>query len=124
MGAVTVLVIDDEEMVSNISRVMLERLGYHVLTARNGNEAIDITKNHEGVIDVAILDIVLPDMSGDVLHPIIKEARPDMKVIVCSGYAPNGAVQGILDAGARGFLQKPFTLNTLSEKLQEVLKEK
>ena len=120
-GTGTILVIEDEDVVIDVIGPMLERLGYSMLAAKTGTEAVDIAKTFEGGIDLAILDIVLPDMGGTEVYPLIMEARPDMKVIVCSGYTLDGPAQEILDAGAQDFIQKPFSLNILSEKLKEVL---
>ncbi|MDY6853218.1 MAG: PAS domain S-box protein [Thermodesulfobacteriota bacterium] len=117
----TVLVIEDEEVVMEVTREMLEELGHSVLEARTGNEAIDIVLNFESDIDLALLDIKLPDMDGGEIYPFIKEARPKMKVLVCSGYALNGPIEEILASGAQGFIQKPFSFATLREKLKEVL---
>ena len=72
-------------------------------------------------LTLALLDIKLPDMEGGRIYPLIMEARPDLKVIVCSGYSIHGPAQDILDAGAEGFIQKPFSIVTLAEKLKEVL---
>ncbi len=117
----TLLVIEDEDVVIDVIGPMLERLGYSILVAKTGTEAIEIARTFDGDIDLAILDIVLPDMGGKEVYPLIMEARPDMKVIVCSGYSLDGPGQEILDAGAQAFIQKPFSLKTLSEKLKEVL---
>ncbi len=100
---------------------MLKRLGYQVVVAKTGKEALHITETFNGQIDLALLDIKLPDIEGEKLYPLIMEARPDLKVIVSSGFAIEGPAQAILDAGARGFIQKPFSLATLAEKLEAVL---
>jgi len=123
-GAGTVLIIEDEEMVMHVNRKLLERLGYHVLGAKTGREAINIAKTFDGDIDLAILDIVLPDMGGKAIYPLIMEARPNLKVIVCSGYPFDGPAREILNAGAQDFIEKPFLLTTLSEKLKKVLEGK
>jgi len=123
-GAGTILVIEDEEMVMDITRALLERLDYRVLVAKTGNEAINIVKTFDGDIDLAILDIVLPDMNGKSIYPRIMEARPNLKVLVCSGYSIDGPAQEILNAGAQDFIQKPFSMAKLSEKLKEVLEGK
>ena len=123
-GTGTILMIEDEEMIMNVTHKILERFGYRFLGARNGKEAIDIAKTFDGDIDLALLDIKLPDMDGGKIYPLIKEARPDMKVIVCSGYAIDGPVQEILDEGAEGFIQKPFTLREISRELKKVLEGK
>jgi len=118
-GTGTVLVIEDEEMVMDVTCSLLEKLGYRILGAKTGKEAVNIAKTFDGDIDLAILDIVLPDMGGKDIYPLIMEARPNLKVIVCSGYSIDGPAQEILDAGALGFLQKPFSIEVLSEKLKE-----
>jgi two-component system cell cycle sensor histidine kinase/response regulator CckA len=117
----TILVIEDEEAVIDVSRAMLEHLGFNILEARSGAEALKVARSHDGPIDLALLDIGLPDMDGRKLYPLIKEARPDMKAIVSSGYAIEGPAQEILMAGAEGWIQKPYTFQAFSEKVSEVL---
>jgi len=123
-GSGTILMIEDEDVVVEVTQAMLERLGYRVMVAKTGKDAIHITKTFDGQIDLALLDIKLPDMEGGKVYPLIMEARPDLKVIVFSGYAIDGPARKILDAGAQDFIQKPFSLATLSEKLKEVLGRK
>ena len=89
--------------------------------AKTGKEAIEIAQTSEKAIDLAILDLVLPDLGGKDVYPLITKARPDMAVIVTSGYTLEGPAKEIMDAGAGGFLQKPFTINQLSEILDAVL---
>ena len=120
-GSGTILMIEDEDVVIEVTQAMLERLGYRVMVAKTGKDAIHITETFNGQIDLALLDIKLPDMEGGKVYPLIMEARPDLKVIVFSGYAIEGPARKILDAGAQDFIQKPFSLATLSEKLTEVL---
>jgi signal transduction histidine kinase/ActR/RegA family two-component response regulator/HAMP domain-containing protein len=120
-GAATILVIEDEEMLLNMIRSMLEMKGYLVLGAKTGKEALDMAQAFSGDIDLALLDMKLPDMAGAKLYPMIKQARPNLKVIVCTGYSLNGPARKILNAGAQGFIQKPFSLNTLTSKVEEVL---
>ncbi|MCJ7686754.1 MAG: PAS domain S-box protein [Desulfobacteraceae bacterium] len=122
-GKGTILVIDDEEDVMKITQSALEKLGYRVLTARTGKESVEIAESFEGAIDLAMLDIRLPDMSGVRVYPLIMEARPDLKVIVFSGYSIDGPVQEVLDAGADDFLQKPFSIESMSQKLNEVFED-
>ncbi len=121
-GAGTILVIEDEEVTCDVTETLLKHLGYSVLIAQNGAEAVSLAKTYEDEIDLALLDIGLPDMKADQLYSLITKARPDMKVVVCSGYSIDGPVQRILDAGAHGFIQKPYTLATLSMKLKKALK--
>jgi PAS domain S-box-containing protein len=121
-GTGTILVIEDEDVVIDVISRMLEMLGYRMLLAKSGKAAVDIARGYDGDIDLAILDIVLPDMGGKQVYPLVMEARPSLKVIVCSGYAVDGPAQEILNAGAQDFIQKPFSFETLSEKLKEVLR--
>ena len=120
-GTGTILLIEDEDMIIDVIQAILEQLGYRVMTAKTGEDAIQIARSFDGDIDLALLDIKLPDMEGGKVYPRIMESRPYLKVIVCSGYAIDGPAQKILDSGAQGFLQKPFSISSLSEKLKEVL---
>ena len=121
-GTGTILIIEDEEMVMIVCRTILEKLGYQVLEAKTGQEAINVVKIFNGNIDLAILDIRLPDMNGNAVYPFLVEARPNLKVIVMSGYSLDSTARKILNAGAQDFLQKPFSIAVLSEKLKKVLK--
>lgn len=123
-GSGTILVIDDEEGIAAVCRTMLERMGYRVLVAGTGQEAVDTINNFDGDINLALLDILMPDMSGEIIYPLLMKARPGLKVIVCSGYSIDGPAQKILDAGAEDFMQKPFTMADLSEKLKKALRGK
>jgi len=124
MGEGTILVIEDEEVLVELFKQILEMLGYRVLEAETGKQAVEFAKTFDGQIDLALLDIKLPDMDGGRVYPLIMEARPDMKVIVCSGYSIDGPAQEILDAGAEGFIQKPFLIAPFAEKIKEVLEGK
>ncbi|MDM8543650.1 response regulator [Desulfococcaceae bacterium HSG9] len=121
-GRGTILVIEDEEIVMAVNRVMLENLGYRVLEANTGLEAIDIVKTFDGRIDLVLLDFLLPDINGDEVYPLLMEARPDLKVLVISGFAIDGPVKKILEAGAQGFIQKPSSKAKLAERLKRILK--
>ncbi len=120
-GTGTILVIEDEEAIMDLDRQLLERTGYRVLEARTGKEAVDLARTFDGNIDLALLDIKLPDMGGEKVYPLLMKARPDLKVIVCSGYSIDGPVQEILDAGDQAFVQKPFSPGSFSEKIKEIL---
>jgi len=123
-GSGTILMIEDEDVVIEVTQAMLEWLGYRVMVAKTGKDAIHIAETFDGQIDLALLDIKLPDMEGGKVYPHIMKARSNLKVIVFSGYAIEGPARKILDAGAQDFIQKPFSLSTLSEKLKEVLEGK
>ena len=120
-GNGTILLIEDEEIVRDVSREILEKMGYRVLEAENGKRAIDIARSLDQDIDLAILDILLPDMGGEAIYPLLMDARPNLKVVVYSGYALDETAKRILSAGAQGFLQKPFSIDTLSETLNGLL---
>ena len=120
-GTGTILIVEDEEQVMDVTRTILKRLGYHVLTARTGMEGVNIGRSYDGDIDLAIIDIYLPDMRGDVIYKLLMKARNNLKVIICSAYAFDDPAQKILNAGAQAFIQKPFRLATLSEKVKNVL---
>ena len=123
-GSGTILMIEDEDVVIEVTQAMLEMLGYLVMVAKTGKDAIHIAETFDGQIDLALLDIKLPDMEGGKVYPLIMEARPNLKVIVFSGYSIDGPARKILDAGAQDFIQKPFSIATLSEKLKEVLEDR
>ena len=120
----TILIVEDEEAEEGITRAILEKLGYYVLEVKTGMEAINLARAFDGEIDLAFLDIVLPDMGCEELYALLMEALPNLKVILCSGYSNDTLVQKVLDEGAQAFIQKPFTVATVSEKLEEVLEGK
>ena len=120
-GTGTILMIEDEDVVIEVTQAMLEMLGYRVMVAKTGKDAIHIAETFDGQIDLALLDIKLPDTNGRNLYPLIMEVRSNLKVIVSSGYSIDGPAREILDAGAQDFIQKPFSIAALSEKLKAVL---
>jgi nitrogen-specific signal transduction histidine kinase/CheY-like chemotaxis protein len=119
----TALIVEDEHLVMEVNRTIVEKLGYHVLEARTGEEAINLAKSYEGRIDFILLDVILPDMDGSHIYPLLIEARPGIKVIVCSGFALDGPARQILESGAESFVQKPFTMAALSAVLKKIFKE-
>ncbi|MEE9610747.1 MAG: response regulator, partial [Desulfatiglandales bacterium] len=142
-GTQTILLVDDEEMIVDIGAEILESLGYKVLSAKNGTEAIEIvrkahkakSKDQEGnehgsqncmksIPDLVILDMIMPDMSGGDTYDRIKDINPDIKVLLSSGYSINGQATKIMKRGCNGFIQKPFTITALSKKIREILDEK
>lgn len=120
-GSGTILLIDDDEMVMEVNRNILEKFGYCIFEARTGKEALDIAKSFDGDINLALLDIHLPDIDGKAIYPLLIKARPKIKVLVCSGYSLDGPAQDILNAGAHGFIHKPFTVRELSQEIKKVL---
>jgi len=120
-GKETILLVDDEEVVINVSRMILEALGYKVLLARSGPEAIEVYKAKKEEIDLAILDMIMPGMGGENTIDILKTINPELKVILSSGYSLNGQATRIMERGCQGFIQKPFGARELSQKVREVL---
>ena len=117
----TVLLVDDEEMIIEIGKEMLEKMNYKVFTTRNGTEAVEIFKENKDKIDLVILDLVMPDMGGGETYDRMREINPDVKVLLSSGYSMNGEASAILARGCDGFIQKPFTMNDLSSKIRVIL---
>jgi two-component system cell cycle sensor histidine kinase/response regulator CckA len=120
-GAGMVFVIEDDPGVVEINQAWLKRLGYDVMVATTAAQAVQIMCRTSTPIDVVLLDLVLPDMSGSALFPLIREHRPSAKVIVCSGYGLAGPTQELLDAGADGFIQKPYGLNEIHKTIIKVM---
>jgi CheY-like chemotaxis protein len=120
-GTETILLVEDEDLVVEVSCKMMARLGYQTRVAQNGEEAINISSDPDANFDLVLLDMKLPDMDAKEIFFAIKKAHPEVKVIIFSGYAIDGPVQEILDAGADGFIQKPFSFATLASKLGAAL---
>ncbi|MBW2408692.1 MAG: response regulator [Deltaproteobacteria bacterium] len=120
-GTETILLVEDDDIVVEITRKMMTRLGYQTRVAQNGEEAVRISDNPDANFDLVLLDMKLPDMDAKQIFFSLKNAHPETKVIIFSGYAIDGPVQEILDAGADGFIQKPFSFSTLSSQLRAVL---
>jgi len=123
-GTGMALIIEDEELVMEVNRAIVEKLGYGVLEAKSGKEALQIAEKYPDPIAFALLDVVLPDMSGNQIYPKLKDLRPGLKVIVCSGFTLDGPAREIINAGAESFLPKPFSVAALSATLEEVLNNK
>ncbi|MGA8018790.1 MAG: PAS domain S-box protein [Desulfobacterales bacterium] len=120
-GAGTVLLVDDEEMVVAVGSQMLQRLGYDVLAAAGGRKALQICKRHHARISLVILDLIMPDLGGLDTCTLLKAVHPAIKVLLSSGYGINGNSGDIVKSGCDGFIQKPFDLNALSQKINDVL---
>ncbi|MDY6837660.1 MAG: PAS domain S-box protein [Thermodesulfobacteriota bacterium] len=120
-GTETVLLVDDEAAVLEVGMKLLGVMGYHVLTARDGNEALAVYETHGADIDIILLDMVMPNMGGGEAYDRMKEINPRIKVLLSSGYSIDGRAQEILDRGCNGFIQKPFDMKQLSARLREIL---
>jgi PAS domain S-box-containing protein len=123
-GTGTILLVDDEEMVLEVAEKLLKTMGYHVLTAREGTEAIEVYKKHRETVDLVVLDIIMPKVKGGEVFNCLIEINPDIKVLLSSGYSIDGEASKILERGAKGFIQKPFDVERLSESIRAILGSK
>ena len=122
-GKETVLLVDDEDIVLDVGTQMLEKMGYKVLVAKSGKETIDIYKANKHKIDMVVLDMIMPEMSGGKTYDRIKQIDPNVKVLLSSGYSREGKATEILARGCNGFIQKPFNMKELSRRVREILDE-
>ncbi|NOY08612.1 MAG: GAF domain-containing protein [Spirochaetes bacterium] len=139
-GKETVLLVDDEDMIIDVGKKLLKALGYKVLTAKSGKEAVEIIskmyrpesmekegKEHQqpgnvySVPQLVILDMTMPDMGGGETYDRMKEINPYIRVLLSSGYSINGQAAEILERGCDAFIQKPFDMKQLSQKIREIL---
>ena len=120
-GEETVLLVDDEAMILDVGRQMLEKMGYEVITADSGKAALDIYRKKKDDISLVILDIIMPEMGGGETYDKMKKVNPDIRVLLSSGYSIDGEATEILKRGCNGFIQKPFSVSGLSLKLREIL---
>ena len=120
-GTETILLVDDEELVRETARIALESAGYTVLTAHNGDTALQHCRDHQGVIHLIISDVVMPNMSGRQLVEFVRELRSSIKVLFMSGYTDDAILRHGIQSGV-AFLQKPLTPLMLCRKVREVLK--
>jgi len=120
-GTETVLLVDDEEMIRDVGEAMLSKLGYSILVADSGEQALDLIKHNGNAIDLVLLDLIMPGMDGGRTYDLIKKIRPNMPVILASGYAIDGQANEIMKKGCNGFIQKPYDIAELSQKVREIL---
>jgi len=122
-GKETILLVDDEEIILDVGEALLTSLGYTVLIAHGGHEAITTLRTtlESSPPDLVILDMIMPSMGGGETYDKLKEIDPSIKVLLSSGYSINGQAKEILKRGCDGFIQKPFTLGEISKAIREVL---
>jgi PAS domain S-box-containing protein len=120
-GEGTILLVDDEDVIIDVGSEILQVLGYKVSVARNGREAIEIYKEKQNEIDMVILDMIMPEMDGGEIFKVLKSIDPGVKVMLSSGYSTDARSARMMEDGCCGFIQKPYSMNTLSQKLREVL---
>ena len=117
----TVLVVDDEETVCTVGKQMLQRLGFDVLTAPDGREALKVFEANSQKISCVLLDLTMPHMDGEQAFRQMRHQNPEVRVILCSGYNEVDATQRFTGKGLAGFIQKPYNMKVLRAKLHEVL---
>jgi len=120
-GTETILLVDDEEMIIEVNQEILKALGYNPMIARSGRKAIEIYKNNIDKINMVIMDMIIPGMSGKETYDGLKKIDPKIKVLLSSGYSISGQAAEILEQGCNDFIQKPFKIRELSVKIREVL---
>jgi two-component system cell cycle sensor histidine kinase/response regulator CckA len=120
-GTETILLVDDEDIITDAVVELLEQIGYKVFWGRSGKEAISIYKNNANKIKLVILDIIMPDILGGETFDRLKEINPEIKVLLSSGYSLDGQATEIMKRGCNGFIQKPFNIKDLSVKIREIL---
>jgi PAS domain S-box-containing protein len=142
-GKESILLVDDEDIIIDVGEEMLKALGYKVLLAKSGKEAIEIvskahrakSKEQEGkerhapsamppAPDMVLLDMIMPDMGGGETYDRMKEINPDIKVLLSSGYSIDGQATEIIKRGCDGFIQKPFDMQGLSQRIRKILDKK
>jgi PAS domain S-box-containing protein len=123
-GEETVLLVDDEDVIIDVGEEILRELGYNVLIARGGKEAVEIYSRNKDKIDIVILDVIMPEMGGGETYDRMKKMNPDIKVLLLSGYSIDGQAEEILQRGCNGFIQKPFNVSKLSQTMREILDQK
>jgi len=123
-GSETILLVEDNPMALNFSLKAVKRLGYQVLSATSGEDAVELSATFAGNIHLLMTDVILPGMNGRTLADTLKKERPDMKVLYNSGYTENAIVsQGVLHTGLN-FIAKPFSTFVLAGKIREILDQK
>ncbi|WP_372682263.1 response regulator [Desulfosarcina sp.] len=122
-GSETILLVEDEEMVIKVGQAMLEKLGYQVITASDGHQAVDAVRKKGAGIDLVILDLIMPVMGGDKAFDLIREIQPGMPIILSSGYSLNGQAKAIMQNGCNDFIQKPFNISKLSKMVRKILND-
>jgi two-component system cell cycle sensor histidine kinase/response regulator CckA len=120
-GTETVLIVDDEEIVVGVGKQMLEKLGYSVLIARTGQEAVDVYKDRPDDVDLVLLDMIMPGMEAGDTYDKLKSINPAIMVLLSSGYGLDQKAGAIIDRGCNGFIQKPFNMQILEDKIGEIL---
>jgi two-component system, cell cycle sensor histidine kinase and response regulator CckA len=121
-GKGTILVVDDEKMVLDIGTEMIRKMGYQTISARNGDEAISLYRKSRDDIDLVVLDLIMPGASGSETFDMLRQINAGVKVLLASGYSIDSQAIDLIDRGCNGFIQKPYSLEELSRKIDEIMK--
>jgi two-component system, cell cycle sensor histidine kinase and response regulator CckA len=120
-GSETVLLVDDEDEILNVGKNFLVKLGYKPLIAKNGLEALEIFKLYKDEISLIVLDLIMPKMNGKQAFAEIKKIDKDAKILISTGYAVDDKIEGFLNQGCHGFIQKPFSLSEFARAVRKIL---
>jgi CheY-like chemotaxis protein len=120
-GTETILLVDDETSIVDVCGEMLTTLGYNILPANNGRDALKIYEINKGAIDLVILDMIMPGLSGGETFDALQLMDPKVKVMLSTGYIISDQVKKIMGKGCQGIIQKPFRMEELSRKIREIL---
>jgi PAS domain S-box-containing protein len=120
-GSETLLLVDDEKVNLETTAELMGQLGYRVFVAGSGQEALAVYAEKGDAIDIVVLDMILPGMSGEETYSRLKKVNPDVRVLLCSGYSLDDRAKKILTLGCDGFIQKPFRMENLSRKIQDII---
>lgn len=120
-GTGTILLVDDEEIITDVGKEMLQRLGYQVLVAENGAEAVEIFGKHRNEVILVILDLRMPGISSEETYDRLKENDASVKVLLSTGWFEDDRVDALLKKGCNAMITKPFNIQQLSEKIHEVI---
>jgi DNA-binding response OmpR family regulator len=120
-GTEAILLVEDDGMVSDLTKRFLERSGYTVLTAANGKEALNLYEKERDRISLVILDLIMPEMGGKECLEALRRIDPNVKILITSGYPVNGPTREAIDSAARGFVGKPYNMNEIVRAVRDVL---
>ena len=123
-GSETILLVDDEDMIIDVTSRMLKKLGYKFLIAQSGQEALELFAAEKNHIDLVILDMIMPGMGGKDTYEALKKINPDVKILLSSGYSISGEAMELINRGCNGYIQKPFSYTQLSQRMREILDKK
>ncbi len=120
-GKETILLVDDEKGTILVEKLMLEELGYTVFPASSGRQAIELYNENKAGFDLVALDMIMPEMNGKDTYDELKKIDPKVRVLLVSGYSLNKQIEELIGLGCKGYIQKPFDIVQLSQKIREVL---